>query len=517
MRARIWSWLIAVGIGLLWVGPVGAAGSLVAAQGTDVTSLDPGDGGDVPSVIVHMNLYDTLIRPKWGGGGYAPGLATSWKAAADGRTWTLALRKGVKFHDGTSFDAEAVKVNIDRLIDTKDKLRYGRYFAAIIERAEVVDPLTVRIVTRFPTLLLENRLALEWAGMVSPAALKKHGKGIRQNPVGTGPYKFKEWLPGDHVTLARNDDYWGGKPALDAVTFRPVKEPSTRVVMVETGQAPVALDVPAAEVVRLRAAKGVEVRVDPGQRIVFMAFNTKLRPFDDVRVRQALNHAVDKQAIVQHVLGGYAEVMDSPLAPAIWGYHKVRSYPYDVARAKQLLAAAGYANGFETALYMTPGRYFMDKEFAQAVQAQLGAVGVRMRIVNVDWGAHLSSLTRAGEQVIAATGEPVPMYVLGWSGATSDAEIIVNALLADEGFPPNGYNAGRFSHSEVNDLAKRANRTVDVEERARLYRRAQEILVGEAPWLFLHVEKQITAVRDNVEGVRVWPNTRVDLTGARLK
>ena len=467
---------------------------LVYAYGAEAVSIDCQDMTDNPSETICLHVYDNLVRfnEKME---TVPGLAESWKVSEDRKTWTFHLRRGVKFHDGTPFDAKVVKFSFDRIRDPKLALkRRGLYI--MITSVEVLDEYTVTITTEVPFGALLSHLAHPAGGIVSPKAVEKWGKDYGEHPVGTGPYKFVEWVRGERLVLERFDEYWGGRPKLDKILFKPVREDAARVMMLETGEADVVQRVPAHEVERLKAKKDIEIRIEPSNRIIYIAMNNFKKPFKDVRVRQALNYAIDKKAIVEKLLLGYAQPADSCIAKGTWGYTPTKYYEYNPALAKRLLAEAGYPDGFKATLWTPHGRYFMDKQVAEAVQSYLRAVGVEVELVVWEWAAYLAAIRKPPEE---AGWE---MCLIGWAPSTADADWHLRPLFHSGSWPPRLSNYAFYKNEKVDELIMRGWST-DSKVRLEAYKEAQRIIVDEAPWVFIHFEWQITGIKKELHGITV--------------
>jgi len=476
-------------------------GSLVIAQGVDAVTLDSHLVVDSPTFTVTSHIFETLFdyTPD---GKIVPHLAESHSVSPDGLAWTLRLRKGVRFHDGTLLDAEAVKFNLERVLAPDTRSTY-RFLISRLSKIEVVDASTLRLTTDKPFAPMLAHLTHGAIAIQSPAAIKKHGREYANFPTGTGPFRFKEWVRGDRLVLVRNGEYWGRKPLLNELIFRPVPEGGARVALIETGAAHVIVRVPPRDAPRLRGSKDVTVIDTPSVRTIYIAFNMLKPPFTDLRVRRALNHAVDKPAIVQHILGGMGRPSDAPVSPGIFGYRPIMSYEYDPARARRLLAEAGHPSGFRTELYCPTGRYLNDIQVCEAVQAQLREVGVDAAIKTMEWAAYLDATKKGPQESV------VPMYMLGWGTVTGDADYGLYALFHSSQWTPAGQARNFYKNPKVDELLDRGRAATRPALRETAYRDAMELIMKDAPWLFLHAESQLSAVRKNVKGVVVHPIERV--------
>ena len=474
---------------------------VVVAQGTDAVTLDAHDITDSPSASVSTHMVETLFKLQ-PDGTIDPWLATDFELSDDGLTLTLQLREGITFHDGTLFDAEAVKFNIERLTDPEEGFAFA-FLLDVVDTVEVLGDHSVALHLSDPFAPLLANLTHSSTAMQSPTAIEELGEDYGQNPVGTGPYRFSSWERGQHIDMVRFEEYWGELPPIEEVRFLAVPEGTTRMALVETGEAHVSVRVPPADVDRLQANPDVTVDNTSSVRTIYIYFNHTMEPFTDERVRQAVNYAVNKEDIVDFVLGGEARVSDAPISPGIFGYTPVGSYEYDPERARELLAEAGYEDGFSTTLYSPTGRYNQDIQISEAVQSQLAEVGIDAEIETLEWSAYLSITGEAVEDNV------VPMGMLGWGTVTGDADYGLFPLFTTGQHVPDGSNRSFYSNPEVDELLGEARVNPDPEARQELYEQAMQILWDEAAWLYLHSESQVTAIRNDIEGVIVHPTERI--------
>ena len=445
-------------------------GQIAIAQGGDPSTLDPHMHAENFTFAVVHNVFDHLVRRSVKSGQlvHDPGLATSW-TNVNATTWEFKLRPGVKFHNGEDFNAETVKFSIERVLNPDQKARW-RWAFADIERVDVVDPLTVRIVTKVPFPTLVTNLAF-CMPMVPPKYVREKGDAhVATNPVGTGPFKFVRWRKDDELVLEANEAYWRGAPRVKTLIFKPIPDESTRVAALMTGQVDVARGVPPSLVKQIDDNPRTRVAKVPSALNIHVILDTlKDGPLRDRRVRQAINYGVDKDAIIRSILEGNGGAVGGPLTPVMFGYAPdVKPYPYDPERARRLLAEAGFAQGISLTLNSPNGRYLKDKEVNEAIAGQLGKVGVRTQVVTHEWGAYVGKWPDG----------LVPMYMIGWAG-TWDADGILYPLLRS------GQRFSRWSNPDFDALIDKARRTLDQGERVKLYRQASELAHDDAPWLFL--------------------------------
>jgi peptide/nickel transport system substrate-binding protein len=478
-----------------------AGGVLTVATGVEAITLNPAEATDIPSISINRHIYDGLVdyNDKLE---IIPALAESWTVSADKQAWTFRLRRNVRFQDGTPLDAAAVKASLDWARDPKSGNRAGAFIGAITA-VDVVDGHTVRISTRSPFAPLLRHLASAAGGwIVSPKAIKDAGKNVGRQPVGTGPYKLLEWKVGQEIVLERNPTFWGPRPHFDRVVFKTVREAASRVVMLETGAVDAALNLPPIERRRLESLKDITARTDPTNRLVYIGLSVTKPPLNDVKVRRALNHAIDRQGIIDGILRGQGEAAVSPIGPGNWGHAAVGRYEYDPARAKALLAERGLAGGFPLTIHYAPGRYLMDKEVLEAVQSQLGEIGVKVTLAALEWGS-FRALLREG---VERDKHPVPSfdaYLFGFSPVTADAHLGLGGQF--ESAKAAVFNYMRYGNPVVDEAILRGRTTLDAGERREAYLKGQQQIFEDAPGIFLFSERQLNGFKKNLTGVDVFP------------
>ncbi|MDI6823650.1 MAG: ABC transporter substrate-binding protein [Bacillota bacterium] len=467
------------------------------ATGVEPESLDPANALNVGSTQVIMQVYEGLVCRDENLKVY-PRLATSWDISPDKKVYTFHLREGVKFHDGTPFDAEAVKANLDRHLNL-DKPTKNRQYYAMVESIVVKDHKTVEIRLKQPYGSFLELLAQPHAFIVSPQAIAELGEDLARRAVGTGPFVLKEWVPGSEVIMEANREYWGGKPEIDELVFKPVNEDGARVMMLESGQADMITYVPPAEIETLRQ-KGFKVVLTPTTRQRFVSINCLDPILKDKRVRQALNYAVNKKAIVDLIWQGTAEVSDSPIPPRVWGHFAVGAYEYNPDKAKQLLAEAGYPNGFAVNFWYIkrgPGA----KEIMEAIQADLRKVGVNAKIQEYEPGIWVSGVLNKGPEDAQKMGRQLLM--LGSSGA--EVRELLWQFHHSSNWSPGGMNRAFLKNAQIDELTDKLMVATEEGEALALAEQAQKLVMDEAPWIFLYSESQARAMKANVEGVIIPP------------
>lgn len=484
----------------LGAGPASAATFRIAV-GVDPDSMDPVQM--TTTTVANMVDYAvetlTFLDQE---GKIRPMLAESWTVSADGLQYTLRLRKGVTFHDGTPFDAKAVKWNLDRLKDPGVKVPIRAPFP--IKEVDAVDASTVRVTLTRPSAPFASALSWTTAGIVSPAAADKHGNEYKNivHPVGTGPYVFKERKKGESITVTLYDKYWGKKPTYDTVLFRIVPEAATRESLILAGQVDLIILPPVADLPALQRNPAVKVLLAPSDRTIFMAFNTTKAPFNDARVRQALNYAVDKQAIINSVLFGAADLMDAPTAPSLFGYCKQGAYEFNPAKAKQLLAAAGVKPGTKVSFIHPTGRYTQDKEVAQAVAGYLREVGLEPVLQTMDWPTYIKTITTPADK-----GNVTELHFLGWAPAFLDSAQQMLQFLSSY-HPPAGLASSFYKNPDVDKLIVAADSESKEDKRKELYCQIAKTVWADAPWIFMYVQRFPIVYSAKVRDVGGVPNEK---------
>lgn len=471
---------------------------IVFALGAEPINLDPPNQTDNPSEMVVRHIYDNLVEFTEKGD-IVPRLATSWETSEDGLTWTFHLKKGVKFHDGVPFNAEAVLFNLKRVTNPAKMTKRTSLYEPFIKSFEAVDDYTLRIHMKAPFGALLAHFAHGAGGMASPKNVEKYGDKVGLHPVGTGPYIFKEWVPGDHILLERNKDYWKGAPKVETIEFKPVPEAGSRVMMLETSEADVVFPLPLIEVERLRKTKGVKVITGMTGRVIYIGMDNLKKPYSDVRVRQAINYAVNKEAIVKNILKGMAVPSKSIIGSLVWGYSPIKTYEYNPEKAKKLLAEAGYPNGFEASLWTPEGRYPMDAQISEAVAGELAKVGIKVKLRKWEWGAYINNTRKKPEDA------KYEMFLLGWAPSTGDADWGIRPLFYSKEWAPIGSNRCYYKNPEADKYIEAGMTTADPEKRKAAYKKAQQIIVDDAPWVMLHDMVQSVGVAANLENITVWP------------
>ena len=483
-------------------------GTIIVGLQAEPTSLDSQQISDYNSHRASYNIFDRLLEFKDESTEVEPGLAESWEISADGLVYTLHLRKGVKFHDGTDFNAEAVKFNLERQFDPNHPYHdtgdfpYAEFTWGMVEKVEVVDEWTVNITLKEIFAPFLNHLAMHPASMDSPEAIKKLGRDFSLQPVGSGPFKFVSWTPGVEVVLEKNPDYWGKLPNIDRVIFRPIIEDQSRLTELEAGGVNFIVNIPPDELARLKQDPRFTVVEQPGMHTWWVAFNHTRDPYTDTRVRQAMNYAVNKQAIVDNILKGTGLLAINPLPPVVWSYtDELQRYDYNPEKAKQLLAEAGYPNGFSCVFWVPESGSGMQQPVAMgtAIQADLKAVGIDCKIETFEWGTYLDKV------IVPPEKAEYDLMEMSWIGDNGDPDNHLYILLSGEQWPPAGFNMGYYKNEQVDALLREARTTLDRAKRTELYIQAQKLIAEDPPWIMIDHETQIVVTDNKIKNFKLHP------------
>ncbi|HJU21543.1 MAG TPA: ABC transporter substrate-binding protein [Casimicrobiaceae bacterium] len=498
----------------------------VAAKGTLVYCSEGSPEGFQPQFFstgttfdaVSVPMFNRLVQFEIGTTNIVPALAESWTIATDGKTYTFRLRKGVKFHGNANFkpmrdfDADDVLFSWNRMADENQpfhKLTAGQTFAYfddmgmknIVDRVEKLDDHTVRFVLKRAEAPFLADMAMDFASILSKEyfdAMMKKGTPNAADvyPIGTGPFEFVSYQKDATIRYKAFDPYWGGRPKIDNLIYSITRDATARYAKLKTGECQVMAFPKPADLDAMRADPALAVQRKEGLNIGYIAFNVEKKPFDDKRVRQALNYATNKEAILKAVYQGNGQVAKNPIPPILWGYNDaVKDYPYDPAKAKELLAQAGLANGFDVDLWYLPVTrpYNPDgKRMAELIQADWAKVGVRARLVTYEW-AEYRKRSKTGEQTV---------MMFGWSGDNGDPDNFFVPLLGCEAVKGGG-NVSRWCNKAFENLVIKAAQTPKQADRAKLYEQAQVIVKEEAPWIPIAHLVRFDALRKEVHGYRM--------------
>lgn len=493
--------------------PGGGAGNdtLVFGRNKDAVHLDPAVATDGMSLNVAALILEGLVRYKPGTFDVEPALASSWTNSADGKTWTFVLRHGVKFQDGSDFNADAVKFNFDRWrLKDNPYHQWGNFsyyesqfggFPGAIAAVRVAAPDKVQLVLTKPMAPLLANLALQSFEISSPDAIKKYGKDYDFHPVGTGPYQLGEWVKDDHITLRRFDGYWGPKPKIATVILRDISDQATSLLDIQKGDIDGWEYPRPGDVKTLAADPKLHLFRFPPNNIMYLAINNTRPPFDNVLVRRAVNEAIDKSAIAKNFYDPSTIVADEFLPPSVWPHGVKVGYPYDPADARKLLAQAGFPHGFDTTLwYMTTPRPYLPEpqRVAEVIQSNLKAIGINAKLQGFEWGQYLQRVQNA----------EASLALFGWTGDNGDPDNYLYVLLDKDGaHTPGAQNVCYWRDERYHTLMLKAQTTIDRAARTKIYDEALKIVHDQAPCVPLAHSAPPIVFKTTVKGFVPNPDT----------
>lgn len=474
------------------------------------TSMDPHNTTDSVSATVQGPMFEGLLRFD-DSMSIVPVLATGYSYSDDATAITFELQQGVTFHDGAYFNAEVVKMNLDFVRDADNGLA-RRSFFRFIEDVIVEDDYTVTITSESPNSAMASYMAHTSAAMKSPRVIERKMadpdfNADREGAVGTGPFQFVEWRDGVQTVVEAFDGYWNADNGanVERIVFRPVQEASTRINMLQAGEAHLVFPIPTLFGAQLESDDRVNLRTGPTTDVHYIGMNLQLDKYQDVKVRQALNFAIDKDGLIAQMLDGYGTIADSAIAPNVYGYAAQEIYDYDMGEARALLAEAGYAEGFTATLWTRNSTEFI--AVAEYVAIQLGELGIEVTVEAYESGTLFDMLD---------AGEGTDLFIGRWSPGTGEADYGLRPNFASDRVPPNFNNSGFYVNEAVDDLLNRALASSDAQEALSLYAEVQEVIYDEAPWVFLHIPESIVGSAPNLDGVYVLPSGNVHVSGISL-
>ena len=472
----------------------------------DPDTLDPAGqtNATVQSLVDYLTEPLVRLQPD---GSLGPGLAEKWERSPDGRAYTFSIRRGVRFHDRAILDADAVKLSLDRFLNPQLKVPLRAPFdAGLVEAVVVVDPSTVRVQLREPFRLFLHKLAGTEMGIVSPAHAHAYPDSYNEEPAGTGPYRFKERRKGESVVLERFEGYWARKPFYPQVQFRIVPEVATRESLLLANQVDMIIQPPLSDIPSLQRSDSLRVLLGPTSRTTFVAMDLTLpggTPLSIKKVRQALNHAIDREGLIRTLLFGAAVPMDAPMAPSLAGYTRTGPYTYDPGRARQLLMEGGTPQLLLKFIHPT-GRSMQDAlaaQVAQGVASNLHEVGVTTELTGYDWPSYLAAINVPEDRGVAH------LHLFGWTPAFLDASQQLTQFTRAQ-WPPQGLATSHYTNPRVEALLDQSASEPDTQKRQDLYAEAQRIVWDDAPWVFLWVPSFPLAYTSRITGITTLPTEK---------
>jgi len=486
--------------------------TLVIGTRDDIRTFDPVyqkmmlEGAAMALIQEPLTWYDKKQKLQ-------PRLALSWETPDDCMTWIFRLRPGVKFHDGTPFNAEAVKFHFDRHLDPETAGQKTERLKDI-DHIDVLDELTVAFHFKTPNCLFPESIRDPYGQIVSPTAVRKWGNdAYGRHVVGTGPFVLDDFEPGIRITMHKNPHYWNADAyPIERVEIVPVRENTTRLILLEQGVFDMA-EIYWAHVDTAKHIPDIEVQSISTLSIRYIGFNVKKQPFDDVRVRRAANYAVDKEALAKYVLFGAVSAAKGPLSPVMPAHNPdVNPYTYNPEKAKELLREAGYPDGFDCDLWtMESGTY---RAVAEAVVEYLRQVNIRARMITYDSAVYWDKF----DEYLAPDGGEYPtkkgaydIYIGGWTGGESPYSTLYPLFIGHS-----YHNSSFYDNPQVNDLLNGLKVVTDDDERLKVYRELQQIIVDDAPWIFAYHGQLTYGIRPRVKGFHVSPAEEFNLAGVRV-
>lgn len=465
-----------------------ATGStIIVANGADATTLDPHATNDQPSSRIFSQIYSNLVETDQDMN-IVPGLAESWEQVDD-ITTLFHLRKGITFHNGEELKAADVKYSLERMKNSPTVA----HIIGSMDRVDIVDDYTVKVITSEPFGPLLYHLSHNAAAILNEKAVLEAGDNYGQQPIGTGPYQFVEWVVGDRVIMKANEHYHGGEPAIENAVFRSIIEGTNRAIALETGEVHVAYDIEPIDQSLIIENDNLTLLEDESLSVSFFGINTRKPPLDNVKVRQAMAYAVSADDIIEAVALGAGNVANSAIGPKVFGHNPdAPYYRQDFEKARQLLAEAGYADGFKTSVWTNDNPLRI--QIAQIMQAQMRQIGIDMSIEVMEWGAYLDGTSR-GEH---------DLYILGWVTLTGDADYGLYPLYSSSTQGGAG-NRGFYSNPKVDNLLEAARTSTDQEERRVLYAEIQNILQEELPIVNLYWQLHNVGLQNSVDNFELAP------------
>ncbi|NMB20185.1 MAG: glutathione ABC transporter substrate-binding protein [Firmicutes bacterium] len=480
--------LVLVTILALGSGVVAAKDTIIIAQGADAKTLDPYNTTDAPAGRVMSVIFDTLLT-RDDDGNVAPGLAESWEIVDD-TTYIFHLRKGVKFHNGEEFKASDVAFSFAQIAKSPHAVSVRATID--FENSRVIDDYTFEMKMTEPFGPILNHLGHQVMSIVNEKAYTEAGEAVGQNPVGTGPYKFVSWATGDRIDLVANEEYWGTKPSIKNLVYRNIPESASRTIEVETGGIDISIDIQPSELKRLEANKNVKVFRREASTISFLGFNASKAPFDNPKVRQAINMAINRDAIYNVVFQRVGTMATAPMSRVVWAYNDALvPYEYNIEKAKALLAEAGFPNGLELTISCDQNQERLDT--AEMAQAMLSQIGIKVNIETLERGAYI-------DKVI---GGELEMFGLGWASDTGDPDYALFALFHSSMHGAGG-NMGFYTNEKVDELLEIGRSSTDAEVRRNAYLEAQALIWEDVPYIFLHCPENVVVYNAKIQGFGVY-------------
>jgi ABC-type transport system substrate-binding protein len=469
--------------------------------GIDADTLNPFEATTTIPINIAELIHGKLISAG-PGGKLEPNMVKEWSSTPDGLTWTIKLNKGIKYSDGTPLNAHALKFNFDLIRNPKVRMPF-RFLFDPIKDVTVVDDYTYQFHLKAPFAPFAQLISTILP--VSPKAAEPYdGNKLSRNPVGAGPYKLAEWVKGERIVLVRNDDFWGKKPTVEKIIFMIVPETATRMAMLRSGQLDIIYSPTPADIPALEADSRIKVFRPLSTRMIYVGINTQKGLLKDKRIRQALNYAVDKKTITSKILFGVAKPLDCPFPPSLFGHSTMaQQYDYNPEKAKALLKEANFPKDAVIKMVTPNGRYTYDKQVAEAVQAYLADVGVKVDLRTYDWPTFMAITTQPLDKT------EIQLYFSGWGWPYYDADGFLFMYFSSFLHPPKGLNSTFYTNPEYDKLVYTARSIMAPAKRLELYKKASTMLWEDAAGIWLYVEPFSIAYQAKFKGIEALPNERL--------
>lgn len=477
---------------------------LVVGRANDSVTLDPSCTTEIDSFKVTVNILETLVKCGIDGNQIVPCLAESWTSSEDGLNWVFKLRQGIQFHDGTAFNASAVVFNFNRWMDVYNPYHDGPFsywnyifggFPGLVKSVRALTNYSVEIKLNKPFAPFLNALAMPTFGISSPEAVRKYGKDLSEHPVGTGPFIFESWEHKKSIVLIRNERYWNGIAKVKEVEFKVIPSNKDRLEELRQDLIHIADYLSPEDIASIRYDPNLYLHFRPGFNVGYMAINNEKGPFNNRKVRVAINHAIDKEKLINDVFDNLAKPAKTLMPPSLWGYNgNLEAYEFNPEKSRQLLTEAGYPNGFKTTLWvMNASREYLPKpiETAKFIKESLGQVNIDVEIRVFNWDEYLTRIQN-GEHEIA---------LIGWTGDYADPDNFLYTMLASENAKQGlAGNYSFYRSREADQLLAQARQTTNLVFRRSLYSRLQEMVNYDAPSVPLVHTTPVLAARLSVKG-----------------
>lgn len=457
---------------------------LIVAQGGDAKSLNPQSSNDSASSTVSKQIYDTLLFQDENMN-ITPGLAEEYELSEDGLELYLKIREGIFFHNGEELKATDVEFTLEGAKASAET----SHIVGPIDTIEILGDYELVVKLEYPFAPILSHLAHTAISILNEKAVTEAGSGYGVDVVvGTGPYEFVSWAIGDRIEMTRNDDYWNGVALIENLTFRSIPNNSSRLLELESGGIDIAYDIAPSDIEHVESSSGMSLIRSANFSNSYVGFNTEKAPFDNVKVRQAINLALDMETIIEAVYYGAGGAATGPIGSMVWAYNDhVDGYGYDPEAAKALLEEAGYGDGFSTTIWTNENA--QRQLIAEIVQNQLGAIGISVSMETMEWGAYLDG-TSAGQH---------EMLVMGWTTVTGDPDYGLYACFHSDNHGSSG-NRTFYTNTRVDELLDYARSSNNQDDRYEAYQEIQELIVDDAPWVFAWEGEYLTATGSYVEG-----------------